>query len=63
MNITGHARKCGMEMELDGNGKLVIYPSTSCESYRGATNPADVLSGLQACLKSMLVLDEKFLSR
>ncbi len=32
--------------ELDENGKLVIYPSTSCESYRGATNPADVLAGL-----------------
>jgi hypothetical protein len=48
--------------ELDENGKLVIFPSTSCESYRGATNPADVLSGLKACLKSMLELDEKYLS-
>ena len=48
--------------ELDENGKLVIYPSTSCESYRGATNPADVLSGLKACLNSMLELDEKYLS-
>ncbi|MDB4582036.1 DUF5703 domain-containing protein [Draconibacterium sp.] len=48
--------------EVDENGKLVIYPSTSCESYRGATNPADVLAGLKACLKSMLQLDEKYLS-
>jgi len=48
--------------ELDENEKLVIFPSTSCESYRGATNPADVLSGLKACLKSMLELDEKYLS-
>jgi hypothetical protein len=48
--------------EVDENGKLVIYPSTSCESYRGATNPADVLAGLKACLKSMLELDEKYLS-
>lgn len=48
--------------EVDENGKLVIYPSTSCESYRGATNPADVIAGLKACLKSMLELDDKFLS-
>jgi len=48
--------------ELDENEKLVIYPSTSCESYRGATNPADVLSGLKACLNRMLNLDEKYLS-
>lgn len=48
--------------ELDENGKLVIYPSTSCESYRGATNPTDVLSGLKACLNSILELDEKYIS-
>ncbi|MEX2567878.1 MAG: DUF5703 domain-containing protein [Cyclobacteriaceae bacterium] len=48
--------------ELDENGKLVIYPSTSCESYRGAKNPADVLSGLKACLNGVLELDEKYLS-
>jgi len=48
--------------EVDEHGKLVIFPSTSCESYRGATNPADVLSGLKACLQSMLQLDEKYLS-
>ncbi len=47
---------------LDENGKLVIYPSTSCESYRGAKNPVDLIAGLRACLKSMLNLDEKYLS-
>ncbi|WP_422081591.1 DUF5703 domain-containing protein [Ulvibacterium sp.] len=47
---------------FDENGKLVIFPSTSCESYRGAKNPVDVLSGLKACLKSMLKLEEKYLS-
>jgi hypothetical protein len=40
----------------------VIFPSTSCESYRGAKNPADVIAGLLACLTSMLELDEKYLS-
>ncbi|MEI7423728.1 MAG: DUF5703 domain-containing protein [Prolixibacteraceae bacterium] len=48
---------------LDQNGKLVIYPSTSCESYRGAKNPSDLIAGLRACLKSMLELDEKLLSK
>ncbi len=48
--------------ELDENGKLVLYPSTSCESYRGAKNPADLISGLKACLQGLLNLDEKYLS-
>lgn len=48
--------------ELDQNGKLVIFPSTSCESYRGAKNPSDVIAGLNACLKSLLELDGKFLT-
>lgn len=47
---------------LDEDGKLVFYPSTSCESYRGATNPTDLISGLRACIESMLSLDEKYLS-
>lgn len=48
--------------ELDDNGKLVIYPSTSCESYRGAKNPSDLLAGLQACLEALLELDETYVS-
>lgn len=48
--------------ELDEKGKLVIYPSTSCESYRGAKNPTDLISGLKACLTSLLTLDEKYIS-
>ncbi len=46
------------ERELDGRGKLVIFPSTSCESYRGAKNPADLIAGLRACLEGILELDE-----
>ncbi|MGJ7032488.1 DUF5703 domain-containing protein [Niabella hirudinis] len=48
--------------ELDAAGKLVIFPSTSCESYKGATNPTDLLAGLKACLKSLLALDEKYVT-
>lgn len=47
---------------LDENGKLVIYPSTSCESYRGAKNPTDLIGGLNACLESILNLNEKYVS-
>jgi hypothetical protein len=43
---------------LDGNGRLVIFPSTSCETYRGAKNPSDVIAGLQACLDGLLALDD-----
>ncbi len=45
---------------LDENGKLVIYPSTSCESYRGAKNPTDIIAGLNACVESILNLNEKY---
>jgi len=47
---------------LDPNGKLNIYPSTSCESYRGAKNPSDLVAGLRVSLTNLLKLDEKYLS-
>jgi hypothetical protein len=47
--------------ELDAQGKLVIYPSTACETYRGAKNPVDAISGLSACLKSIVQLDDSLL--
>lgn len=47
---------------LDDKGKLVIYPSTSCESYRGAKNPTDLIAGLGACVKSLLKLEIKYVS-
>jgi hypothetical protein len=47
---------------LDKNGKIVLFPSTSCESYRGAKNPTDLIAGLRAVIESMLKLEEKYLS-
>jgi hypothetical protein len=44
---------------LDDNGKLVFFPSSSCESYRGARNPADLIAGLAACLDGLIALDDK----
>lgn len=48
---------------LDENGKLVFYPSTSCETYRGATNPIDLLAGLKACLEGLVALDDTYVSQ
>ncbi|VGO18870.1 DUF5703 domain-containing protein [Pontiella sulfatireligans] len=47
---------------LDKNGKLVIYPSTSCETYKNAKNPADVVAGLEVCLESLLALNDSGLT-
>ena len=47
--------------ELDSNGHLVIFPSKACETFRGATNPADVVSGLNACIELILTLDDDLL--
>lgn len=47
---------------LDKDGKLVIYPSTSCESYRGAKNPADLVTGIRSCIESLLKLKSDSLS-
>ena len=48
--------------ETDANGRLVIYPSTACETYRGAKNPTDLVAGLHACLASLLDMDGDALS-
>jgi len=48
--------------ELDANGHLVIFPSKACESFRGATNPADVIAGLHACVDEILTLDDDALT-
>ncbi|HPJ72266.1 MAG TPA: DUF3520 domain-containing protein, partial [bacterium] len=38
-------------------------PSTSCESYRGAKNPADLVSGIRACLEALIALDDSILPK
>lgn len=47
--------------ELDDQGHLVIYPSKACETYRGATNPADIIAGLKACVDGILSLPDDML--
>jgi hypothetical protein len=46
---------------LGENGKLVFFPSTSCESYRGAKNPADLIAGITSCIDALLELDDEIL--
>lgn len=55
-----HQKRTGKP--LDENGKLVISPSTACESYKNATNPVDAVSGLRACLGSLLGLSADWVS-
>ena len=47
---------------LDENGKLVITPSTACESYKGAVNPVDACAGLIACTNSLLALPDQYIT-
>lgn len=48
---------------LDADGKLILYPSTSCESYRGAYDPADLLSGLYASIEALLSTGQTYLTK
>ncbi len=41
---------------LDGNGKLVLFPSTACETYKLAMNPTDLIAALDATVRAMLDL-------
>jgi hypothetical protein len=47
--------------EHDDHGRLVIYPAKACETFRGATNPTDLIAGLQSCLEEILKLDDAVL--
>lgn len=40
------AKKRGVK-ELDGDGKLILYPSSGCETYKMAYNPSSVVAALK----------------
>ena len=42
---------------LDAAGRLIIYPSNSCEHGVGCTNPSEVVGGLMAIAKGLATLD------
>lgn len=47
--------------KLDGNGKLVLFPSTGCETYKMAYNSANTVAALKCVTKLVSELPEKFI--
>jgi hypothetical protein len=43
--------------ELDGNGKLVIYPGSACETYKMAYNPSSTIAALRTVLTTYMEID------
>jgi hypothetical protein len=39
--------------KLDGNGHLILYPASACETYKMANNPSSTLAGLKRVLMTM----------
>jgi hypothetical protein len=55
------AKKRGRNV-LDQNGHLVFYPSTACETYKMATNPATVIAALKTIMNRLLTLPDGLVS-
>ncbi len=47
----------------DKNNKLVIYPSTACETFKNIKNPTDISAALTAVIQSLKSLPETVLSK
>jgi hypothetical protein len=47
---------------LDANGKLVLYPSSGCETFKMAYNSTSTIAALQTVLEHLLQLPEKYLT-
>jgi hypothetical protein len=47
---------------LDGNGKLILYPSSGAETYKMAYNSTSTITALKTVLTHLLALPEKYLS-
>ncbi len=39
--------------DLDGDGKLILYPASACETYKMATNPVNTTAGLRVLLQKL----------
>lgn len=39
--------------DLDGNGKLVIYPGSACETYKMAYNPSSTIAAARLCFTNL----------
>ena len=38
--------------DLDGDGKLILFPASGCETYKMANNPANTIAALQTVLRT-----------
>ena len=47
---------------LDGDGKLVLYPSTGCETYKMAYNSANTIAALKSVTDLLLQLPSEYLT-
>ncbi len=48
--------------KLDGNGHLVLYPGSSCETYKMAYNATSTIAALKTVTEGLLALPEKLLA-
>jgi hypothetical protein len=46
---------------LDGNNKLVLYPGSACETYKGAYNSTSTIAALKTVTSRLLELPEHYL--
>jgi len=54
------ARQRGIK-ELNGEGKLVLYPGSACETYKMAYDATSTIAGLQVVTDQLLRLEERVL--
>lgn len=47
---------------LDGNGKLILYPSTGCETYKMAYNASNTIAALKSVTTQLLTLPDDYLT-
>ena len=53
------ARRRGAK-ELNGEGQLVLYPGSACETYKMAYNSTSTIAALQTVIGEMLALPDKY---
>jgi len=53
------ARQRGAK-ELNGDGQLVLYPGSACETYKMAYNASSTIAALKTVIEEMLALPEEY---
>lgn len=53
---------CRSSKTLDGDGKLILYPGTGCETYKMAYNSSCTIAALKSVTSALLDLPARYLS-